>query len=151
MQCALDVDFGEQSRRTRQSNLQPKRSPDDARWRLRALELFTFYEPHSCGAIRREQSLLTAPVRIIVVISVVGDLLPTSPVGLDRPDLSVASGVVDKGYPLTRRRVGRVLVVRGVVGDWLPATPIGLDRVDLFVASGDEVSIGYAFAAGSVF
>src|SRR5215208_8423266 len=115
------------------------------------LQISLLCETYSSGPTRREQSLLlTAPVRIIVVISVVGDLLPTSPVGLDRPDLSVASGVVDKGYPLTRRRVGRVLVVRGVVGDWLPATPIGLDRVDLFVASGDEVSIGYAFAAGSV-
>src|SRR5215208_70298 len=80
-----------------------KRSPDDARWwRLRALDLFTLLcETHSSGAIRREQSLLAAPVRIAVVISVVGDLLPTAPVRLDRPDLVVASGVVDKSYLLT--------------------------------------------------
>ena len=58
-------------------------------------------ETHSSGATRREQSLLTAPVRIDVVISVVGDLEPTTPVRLDRPDLTVASGVADKGYPLT--------------------------------------------------
>jgi hypothetical protein len=87
--------------RTRQSNLQPKRSPENAPWRLRALDLFTLYETHSSGAIRREQSLLAAPVRIAVVSSVVGDLLPTTPVRLDRPDLVVASGVVDKGYLLT--------------------------------------------------
>ena len=78
-----------------------KRSPDDARWHFRALDLLTLYETHSSGAIRRERSLLTAPVRSIVVISVVGDLLPTTPVGLDRPDLTIGSGVVDKGYPLT--------------------------------------------------
>src|SRR5215204_650363 len=58
-------------------------------------------ETHSSGATRRERSLFTAPLRIAVVISVVGDLLPTTPVGLDRPDLTVASGVVDIGYPLT--------------------------------------------------
>jgi hypothetical protein len=58
-------------------------------------------ETHSSGATRREQSLLTAPVRIAVVISVVGDLLPATPVGLDRPDLSIGSGEVDIGYPLT--------------------------------------------------
>ena len=34
------------------------------------------------GATRREQSLLTAPVRIAVVSTVVGDLLPTTPAGL---------------------------------------------------------------------
>ena len=58
-------------------------------------------ETHSSGATRREKSLLTAPVRIDVPISVVGDLLPTTPAWLDRPDLTVGSGVVDIGYPLT--------------------------------------------------
>jgi hypothetical protein len=58
-------------------------------------------QTHSSGATRREQSLFTAPVRIAVVISVVGGLLPTTPAGLDSPDLSVGSGVVDIGYLLT--------------------------------------------------
>jgi hypothetical protein len=112
------------------------KSPDDARWHLRASDLFTLLcETHSSGAIRREQSLFTAPVRLLVVMSVVGDLEPTTPVGLDRPDLTLGSGVIDKGYPLTGRRVGRVLVVRGVIGDWLPASPIDLDCVDLIVVS----------------
>ena len=64
-------------------------------------DLFTLCETHSSGATRREKSLLTAPVRIDVPISVVGDLLPTTPAWLDRPDLTVGSGVVDIGYPLT--------------------------------------------------
>ena len=58
-------------------------------------------ETHSSEATRRDKSLFTAPVRIAVVISVVGDLLPTTPAGLDRPDLTVASGVVDIGNLLT--------------------------------------------------
>jgi len=56
---------------------------------------------HFPGATRREKWLLTAPVGPVVVISVVGDLVPATPVGLDRPDLVVGSGVVDKGYLLT--------------------------------------------------
>src|SRR5829696_5560662 len=99
-------------------------------------------ETHSSGATRGEQSLLTAPVRIAIVISVVGDFLPTTPVGLDRPDLTVASGVVDIGYPLTRRRVGGVGVVRGVVGDWSPATPVGLDGIDLVTVGSALARIG---------
>ena len=31
-----------------------------------------------------------------------------------------------------------------------PVSSVGLDRVDLFVAVGDEVGIGYPFAAGSI-
>ena len=58
-------------------------------------------ETHSSGASRREESLLAPPVRIAVVISVVGDLLSTTPVGFDRPDLSVGPGDVDIGYLLT--------------------------------------------------
>src|SRR5918993_1130851 len=127
-----------------------KRSPENARWRLRALVLFAFCETHSSGVTRREQSLLTAPVRIAVVSSVVGDLEPASPVGLDRPDLTVGSGdVVFIGYLLTGRRVGRVVVVGGVVGDLEPVSPVGLDRVDLFVVSG-VVGKCYPLAVGSV-
>ena len=56
---------------------------------------------------------MAPPVRIAVVISVVGDGLPTTPAGVDRVDLTVGSGdVVDIDYLLTRRRVGRVIVVR---------------------------------------
>ena len=46
---------------------------------------------------------MAPPVRILVVSSVVGDLLPTTPAGVDRPDLIVASNVVvvDIGYLLT--------------------------------------------------
>ena len=65
------------------------------------LQISLLCETHSSGATRREKSLLTAPVRIDVVISVVGNLLPTTPAWLDRPDLTVGSGVVDIGYPLT--------------------------------------------------
>src|SRR5215213_3130182 len=60
-----------------------KKSPYYARWRIRALDLFILCETHSSGSIRREKSLLlTAPVRIAVVSTVVGDLLPTTPAGL---------------------------------------------------------------------
>jgi hypothetical protein len=65
------------------------------------LQISLLCETHSSNATRREKSLLTAPIRIAVVISVVGDLLPATPVGLDRPNLTVASGVVDIGYLLT--------------------------------------------------
>jgi len=45
-----------------------KKSPDYARWRLRALDLFILCETHSSGATRREKSLLlTAPVGPVVV------------------------------------------------------------------------------------
>jgi len=65
------------------------------------LQISLLCETHSSGATRREKSLLTAPVRIGVVSSVVGDLLPTTPAGLDRPDLTVGSGRVYVGYALT--------------------------------------------------
>src|SRR5215217_2281602 len=107
----------------------------------------------SSGATRREKSLLPPPVRIIVVSTVVGDWLPTTPAGVDRVDLSVGSGcVVDIGYLLTGRRVGRVVVARTVVGDVELAPSVGLDRVDLGVGSGSGVvvGIGYPLAAGSV-
>jgi len=65
------------------------------------LQISLLCETYSSGATRREKSLLTAPVRIAVVISVVGDLEPTTPAGFDRPDLTVASGVVDIGNLLT--------------------------------------------------
>jgi hypothetical protein len=80
-----------------------KRSPDVARWRLQAPNLFTLCETHSSEPTRRKKSLLTAPVRPVVVISVVGDLEPATPVGLDRPDLTVGSGSgdVDIGNLLT--------------------------------------------------
>ena len=71
-------------------------------------DLFTLCETHSSGATRKEESLLSAPVRIIVVSSVVGDWALTTPVGADCIDFSVGcSGVVDIGYLLTGRRVGR--------------------------------------------
>jgi hypothetical protein len=52
------------------------------------------------GATRREQSLLTPPVRTAVVTSVIGDSVLTTPFGFDRPDLTVGcgSGDVDIGY-----------------------------------------------------
>src|SRR5215217_7715969 len=141
-------------RRTKQEEKteQPptKRSPENARWRLRALHLFTLYETHSSGAIRREQSLLTAPVRIIVVISVVGDLLPTTPVGLDRPDLTVASGVVDIGYPLTAGSIVRVGVVRGVVGDWLLGSSARIEGIDLVTIGSALARVGYLLAGRRV-
>src|SRR5215208_423904 len=94
------TECGSTKQEERQSNLQQR----GARKTLNGasgLSTSLLCETHSSGVTRREKSLLTAPVRIIVVISVVGDLLPTTPVGLDRPDLTIGSGVVDKGYPLT--------------------------------------------------
>jgi hypothetical protein len=77
----------------------------------------------------------TSPVRIIVVRIVVGDSGITTPVGVDVIDLGVSgSGVVEIGYALTGRRVGRVKVVRIVVGDFELASPVGVDRVDLPVS-----------------
>jgi hypothetical protein len=58
-------------------------------------------ETHSSGATRRENWLLTAPVRIEVGRDVVDDLVLTLPVWFDRVDLTVGSCVVDKGYALT--------------------------------------------------
>src|ERR687890_214228 len=90
-------------------------------------------ETHS-GATRREESLLTAPVRIAVVISVVGDWLPASSDGFDGVDLFVAFGDgVSVGYPLATGTVVRRVVVRGVVGDWSLASSSGIDGVDLGV------------------
>jgi hypothetical protein len=81
-------------------------------------------ETHSSGATRREQSLFTAPVRIEVVPIVGGDWGPATPVGLDVMDLCVSgSGIVDIGYALAGRRVGRLYVICVVVGDVLPAPP----------------------------
>ena len=110
-------------------------------------------ETYSSGATRREESLLrptsafTCPVRIPVLRIVVGDFGITTTVGVDVIDLVVAgSWVVDIGYALTGRRVGRVVVVRIVLGDVDPASPVDVDRVDLVVAIGDEVGIGYLLA-----
>jgi len=107
-------------------------------------------ETHSSGPTRREESLLTPPVRIEVGRGVVGDLVHTTSVWFDRVDLTVGSGVVDIGYLRTGRRVGRVEVARSVVGDVELASPVGFDGADLFVASGDVVGIGYPLAVGSV-
>src|SRR5688500_6251560 len=59
------------------------------------------------GRLLRATSF-TSPVWIPVVCLVVGDSGLTTPVGLDLVDLGVSgSGVVDIGYLLTGRRVGR--------------------------------------------
>jgi hypothetical protein len=58
-------------------------------------------------------------------------LEPASPVGFDRVDLFVASGVVGIGYLLPAGSVVGVVVVRGVVGDVEPAPTTDLDGVDL--------------------
>src|ERR687896_1633886 len=51
---------------------------------------------------------LTPPVRLKVGRGVVGDLVPTTPVGFDRIDLGVKRCVVvGKGYVLAARRIGR--------------------------------------------
>ena len=79
-----------------------KRSPENSRWRLRAPYFLTLCETHSSGSIRRETSLLTAPVRLIVVSTVVGNWGPTTTTGADRIDLRVGSGCgVDIGYLLS--------------------------------------------------
>ena len=67
------------------------------------LQISLLCETHSSDATRREQSLLTAPVRIAVVISVVGDWLPaSSSAGIDGVDLGVTVDRVVgvKGYLL---------------------------------------------------
>src|SRR5215217_5588256 len=116
-----------------------KWSPEDARWHLRAPDFLTLCETHSSAATRRDKSLLTAPVRLIVACTVVGDVESASPIGADRIDLFVGSGsgVVFISYLLTGRRVGREVVVLRVVGDVEPAPTADLDGVDLFVASSD--------------
>src|SRR5918995_631244 len=94
-------------------------------------DLFTLCETHSSGATRREKSLLTAPVRIDVPISVVGDWLPASPTWFDRPDLVVASGDrVGIGYPLAIGSVVGEVVLRRVVGDWLLTSSASIYGVD---------------------
>ena len=85
----------------RQSNLQQSGARMTRDGGASGLSTSLLCETHSSGATRREKSLFAPPGRIGVVISVVGDLLPTTSTGLDRPDLTVASGVVDIGYPLT--------------------------------------------------
>jgi hypothetical protein len=66
------------------------------------LQISLLCETHSSGATRKEQSLLTAPVWPVVVKTVVSDLEPSSPVGFDCPNLTIACcGVVDIGYLLT--------------------------------------------------
>jgi len=94
---------------------------------------------------------LPPPVRIAVVISVVGDSVLATPFGFDRPDLPVlfGSGDVDIGYFITGRRVGRVEVFRGIFGDVEPVSPADLDRVDLFVGE-SVVGVGYPLAVGTV-
>src|SRR5215204_2929268 len=122
-------------RRRRQSNLQ-QRGAQKTRHGDSGLPPYVLCETHSSGSIRREGSLLTAPVRIIVVISVVGDWGPTTPAGFYRIDLSVGSGcLVDIGYLLTGRSVVGEVVVRGVVGEWFLASSAGIDGVDLCVLS----------------
>jgi hypothetical protein len=135
--------------RRRQSNLQ-QRGARRTRDGVSGLPTSVLCETHSSGPTRREQSLLTSPVRIKVGRGVVDDLVRTTPVGFDGVDLTVGSGVVDIGYALTGRRVGRVEVARSVVGDVELASPVGFDGADLFVASGDVVGIGYPLAVGSV-
>src|SRR5215217_1109830 len=105
------------------------------RWHLRAPDFLTLCETHSSAATRRDKSLLTAPVRLIVACTVVGDVESASPIGADRIDLFVGSGsgVVFISYLLT----GREVVVLRVVGDVEPAPTADLDGVDLFVASSD--------------
>ena len=112
--------------RRRQSNLQ-QRGARRTRDGTSGLQISLLCETHSSGATRREQSLLTPPVRIMVVRIVVGDSGPATPVRLNVIDLGVSgSGVVDIGYLLTGRRVGRLEVIRIVVGEVFPAPPLGL-------------------------
>ena len=67
------------------------------------LQISLMCETRSSGATRREKSRLTAPVRIAVQTTVVGDLLPTSPAGVDGVELLVVSVESCKGYPLAVR------------------------------------------------
>ncbi len=143
--------------RTRRSDLE-QRGARKTRDGVSGLPTSLLCETHSSGATRREESLprtttttsFTSPVRIIVVRLVVGDSGLTTPVGLDVIDLGVSgSWVVDIGYVLTGRRVGRVVVVRSAVGDVFLAPPVGVDRVDVPVLS-VVARIGYLGAAGSV-
>src|SRR5215207_155010 len=134
-----------------------KRSPENARWHLRALfRIYLTLRRHSFSesALERGASLLTAPPRRIEVAStVVGDLDLSSPVGFDSVDLGVGSGssVVAVGYPLAAGRVGRCVVGGTIVGNWDLSSPTGFDRVDLEVSCGAVLSlVGYPFAIGRI-
>src|SRR5918998_187942 len=61
---------------------------------------------------------LTPPVRIKVGRGVVGDLVPTTPVGVDGVDLAVTVGSVVA-------RIGYLLAVRGVVGGRVARRVVG--------------------------
>jgi hypothetical protein len=90
----------ERPQEKRQSNLQ-QRGARNTRNDASGLPISLLCETHSSGATRSEKSLLTPPVRIKVGRDVVDDLVLTLPVWFDRVDLTVGSGVVDKGYALT--------------------------------------------------
>jgi hypothetical protein len=60
---------------------------------------------HSSGPTRREQSLLTPPVRIVIGRGVVGDSVLTTPVGFDSIDLGVVSVISRIGYLAVRARI----------------------------------------------
>src|SRR5215208_831645 len=112
----------------------------------------TLCETHSSRSIRREKSLLfTAPVRIAVVSTVVGDLEPSSPAGLDRVDLFVAPTVeVDIGYPFAAGSLAGPFVFRGVVGDWLLASSSRIYGVDLVTVGPALARVGYLLATRRV-
>jgi hypothetical protein len=117
-----------------------KRSPENARWRLRAL--FRFYltlQRHSSSesALEGGASLLLAPPgRLVVASTVVGDWVLTSPTDFDRIDLAVISaGGRAIGYLLATGRVGRRIVGRAVVGDIELTPTAGVDLVELLVVS----------------
>ena len=137
----------------RQSNLQ-QRGARKTRHGASGLLSSLLCETHSCGPTRREESLppassFTCPVRIPVLRIVVGDSSITTSVGVDVIDLVVAGAwVVDVGYALTRRRVGRIVVVRVVARDVELASPVGVNRVDLVVAVSGDAAIGYLLAIG---
>jgi hypothetical protein len=77
--------------------------------------------------------------------------LPTSPVGLDRVDLFVASGDgVGIGYPLAAGSIVGVVVVRGVVGDWLLASSARIEGIDLVTVGSALARIGYLITAWRV-
>src|ERR671911_167512 len=128
-----------------------RRSPE-SRDGASGLPISLLCETHSSVATRREESLppassFTCPVRTIVLRIVAGDCGPTTPVGVDVKDVWVSvSRIVDIGYLLAIRRVGRVVVVRSVLGDVELASAVGVDRVNLPVVSG-VVLVGYLGAA----
>jgi hypothetical protein len=66
------------------------------------LQISLLSETHSSGATRREKPLLlTAPVRLKVPSTVVGDWGPTTSAGVDRVDFIVVSVVALEGDLLT--------------------------------------------------